>query len=203
MKIMYFCYTLIQMQKIELKIVGLSYSHSQSSAYALILGEVNGNRRLPIIVGGLEAQAIAIEVEKLKPARPLTHDLFKTFAETFDIEIQEVIINKFHEGIFYSILVCKKNDNIIEIDSRTSDAVAIALRFDSPIFTYESIMSVGGIILDPDNDLTEQFEEATVEDNEFFGMGIHELDTLLLKAIEKEDYERASLIRDEIKKKKE
>ena len=203
MKIMYFCYTLIQMQKIELKIVGLSYSHSQSSAYALILGEVNGNRRLPIIVGGLEAQAIAIEVEKLKPARPLTHDLFKTFAETFDIEIQEVIINKFHEGIFYSILVCKKNDNIIEIDSRTSDAVAIALRFDSPIFTYESIMSVGGIILDPDNDLTEQFEEATVEDNEFFGMGIRELDTLLLKAIEKEDYERASLIRDEIKKKKE
>ncbi len=203
MKIMYFCYTLIQMQKIELKIVGLSYSHSQSSAYALILGEVNGNRRLPIIVGGLEAQAIAIEVEKLKPARPLTHDLFKTFAETFDIEIQEVIINKFHEGIFYSILVCKKNDNIIEIDSRTSDAVAIALRFDSPIFTYESIMSVGGIILDPDNDLTEQLEEATVEDNEFFGMGIRELDTLLLKAIEKEDYERASLIRDEIKKKKE
>lgn len=191
------------MQKIELKIVGLSYSHSQSSAYALILGEVNGNRRLPIIVGGLEAQAIAIEVEKLKPARPLTHDLFKTFAETFDIEIQEVIINKFHEGIFYSILVCKKNDNIIEIDSRTSDAVAIALRFDSPIFTYESIMSVGGIILDPDNDLTEQVEEATVEDNEFFGMGIRELDTLLLKAIEKEDYERASLIRDEIKKKKE
>jgi len=133
------------MQKIELKIVGLSYSHSQSSAYALILGEASGNRRLPIIVGGLEAQAIAIEVEKLKPARPLTHDLFKTFAETFDIEIREVVINKFHEGIFYSILVCDKDGETIEIDSRTSDAVAIALRFDSPIYTYESIMSVGGI----------------------------------------------------------
>lgn len=190
------------MQKIELKIVGLSYSHSQSSAYALILGEVNGNRRLPIIVGGLEAQAIAIEVEKLKPARPLTHDLFKTFAETFDIEIREVIINKFNEGIFYSILVCEKNGNVIEIDSRTSDAVAIALRFDSPIFTYESIMSVGGIILDPENEIEDPTEEASDVANEFFGMSVRELDTFLLKAIEKEDYERASVIRDEIKKRK-
>lgn len=190
------------MQKIELKIVGLSYSHSQSSAYALILGEVNGNRRLPIIVGGLEAQAIAIEVEKLKPARPLTHDLFKTFAETYDIEIREVIINKFHEGIFYSILVCEKNGNVIEIDSRTSDAVAIALRFNSPIFTYESIMSVGGIILDPENETIEQTEEASDMENEFFGISVRELDNLLLKAIEKEDYERASVIRDEIKKRK-
>lgn len=190
------------MQKIELKIVGLSYSHSQSSAYALILGELNGNRRLPIIVGGLEAQAIAIEVEKLKPARPLTHDLFKTFAETFDIEILEVIINKFHEGIFYSILVCEKNGEIIEIDSRTSDAVAIALRFNSPIFTYESIMSVGGIILDPDDETIEHAMEQTVEENEFSTLNLGELDELLLKAIEHEDYERASVIRDEITKRK-
>ncbi len=190
------------MQKIELKIVGLSYSHSQSSAYALILGELNGNRRLPIIVGGLEAQAIAIEVEKLKPARPLTHDLFKTFAETFDIEILEVIINKFHEGIFYSILVCEKNGEIIEIDSRTSDAVAIALRFNSPIFTYESIMSVGGIILDPEDETIEQEIKQPIEENEFSNLNLSELDELLLKAIEHEDYERASVIRDEIAKRK-
>ncbi|MBN2891114.1 MAG: bifunctional nuclease family protein [Bacteroidales bacterium] len=190
------------MQKIELKIVGLSYSHSQSSAYALILGEVNGNRRLPIIVGGLEAQAIAIEVEKLKPARPLTHDLFKTFAETFDIKIKEVIINKFHEGIFYSILVCSKNGENIEIDSRTSDAVAIALRFNSPIYTYESIMAVGGIILEPDEDAIEHTTEHEDEENEFFDLSNAELDELLLKTIEKEDYERASLIRDEIKRRK-
>lgn len=190
------------MQKIELKIVGLSYSHSQSSAYALILGETPGNRRLPIIVGGLEAQAIAIEVEKLKPARPLTHDLFKTFAETFDIEIREVIINKFQEGIFYSILVCEKNGDIIEIDSRTSDAVAIALRFNSPIYTYESIMSVGGIILDPDEEAEEQNDNIIKEETEFSKLNSEELDDQLLKAIEKEDYERASIIRDEILKRK-
>jgi hypothetical protein len=190
------------MQKIELKIVGLSYSHSQSSAYALILGETTGNRRLPIIVGGLEAQAIAIEVEKLKPARPLTHDLFKTFAETFDIEIREVIINKFQEGIFYSILVCEKNGDIIEIDSRTSDAVAIALRFNSPIYTYESIMSVGGIILDPDDEAEEHAADKVYEENEFSDINTTDLDDQLLKAIENEDYERASIIRDEIFKRK-
>ncbi len=190
------------MQKIELKIVGLSYSHSQSSAYALILGEVNGNRRLPIIVGGLEAQAIAIEVEKLKPARPLTHDLFKTFAETFDIEIREVIINKFQEGIFYSILVCDKNGETIEIDSRTSDAVAIALRFNSPIYTYESIMSVGGIILDPKDEALEQTVDRPFEESEFSDLNATDLDDQLLKAIENEDYERASIIRDEILRRK-
>ena len=190
------------MQKIELKIVGLSYSHSQSSAYALILGEVNGNRRLPIIVGGLEAQAIAIEVEKLKPARPLTHDLFKTFAETFDIEIREVIINKFQEGIFYSILVCDKDGEIIELDSRTSDAVAIALRFNSPIYTYESIMSVGGIILDPEDEAVEQTIDRPFEESEFSDLNPTDLDDQLLKAIENEDYERASIIRDEINKRK-
>jgi bifunctional DNase/RNase len=192
------------MEKIELKIVGLSYSHSQSSAYALILGEVKGNRRLPIIVGGLEAQAIAIEVEKLKPARPLTHDLFKTFAETFEIEIREVIISKFHEGIFYSVLVCEKNGSIIEIDSRTSDAVAIALRFNSPIYTYESIMSVGGIILDPEAEaesLKPEIERID-DDTEFSTLNFEELDELLLKAIEEENYERASVIRDEIQRRK-
>ncbi|RLD39634.1 MAG: hypothetical protein DRI74_00210 [Bacteroidetes bacterium] len=190
------------MQKIELKIVGLSYSHSQSSAYALILGEVNGNRRLPIIVGGLEAQAIAIEVEKLKPARPLTHDLFKTFAETFDIEIKEVIINKFQEGIFYSILVCEKDRETVELDSRTSDAVAIALRFNSPIYTYESIMSVGGIVLDPGEENKKISKEQGTDDSEFIDLSISNLNDLLLKAIEDENYERASIIRDEINRRK-
>ena len=196
------CKIKFRMQKIELKIVGLSYSHSQSSAYALILGEVNGNRRLPIIVGGLEAQAIAIEVEKLKPARPLTHDLFKTFAETFDIEIKEVVINKFQEGIFYSILVCEKDGETVELDSRTSDAVAIALRFNSPIYTYESIMSVGGIVLDPDEENKKISKEQGTDDSEFIDLSISNLNDLLLKAIEDENYERASIIRDEINKRK-
>ena len=196
------CKIKFRMQKIELKIVGLSYSHSQSSAYALILGEVNGNRRLPIIVGGLEAQAIAIEVEKLKPARPLTHDLFKTFAETFDIEIKEVIINKFQEGIFYSILVCEKDRETVELDSRTSDAVAIALRFNSPIYTYESIMSVGGIVLDPGEENKKISKEQGTDDSEFIDLSISNLNDLLLKAIEDENYERASIIRDEINRRK-
>ncbi|MBN2237358.1 MAG: bifunctional nuclease family protein [Bacteroidales bacterium] len=192
------------MQKIELKIVGLSYSHSQSSAYALILGEVRGNRRLPIIVGGLEAQAIAIEVEKLKPARPLTHDLFKTFAENFDITVKEVIINKFQEGIFYSILVCEKNGKLIEIDSRTSDAVAIALRFNRPIYTFENIMSVGGVILDQDDQEIEILEEedVDVDVSAFSNLENTALEDLLRSAIEEENYERASEIRDELKKRK-
>jgi bifunctional DNase/RNase len=186
------------MQKIELKIVGLSYSHSQSSAYALILGEVKGNRRLPIIVGGLEAQSIAVEVEKLKPARPLTHDLFKAFAENFGISVREVIINKFFEGIFYSLLICEKDGKIIEIDSRTSDAVAIALRFNSPIFTYESVMSIGGITLEGEKD--EDPLSSELEESEFSTYSVSELDDLLHKAIEQENYERASTIRDLIKK---
>jgi len=189
------------MNKIELKIFGLSYSHSQSSAYALILSEKNGKRRLPIIVGGLEAQAIAIEVEKMKPVRPLTHDLFKNFAQHFNIEVKEIIINKFLEGIFYAVLVCSDGEREIEIDSRTSDAVAIALRFQCPIFTYEKVMAVAGVIMDVESDST---EEKIVEDphNELEQFTIAELQTMLEKAIENEDYEKASIIRDEIKKKK-
>ncbi|OYT16972.1 MAG: hypothetical protein B7C24_05070 [Bacteroidetes bacterium 4572_77] len=192
------------MRKIELKIAGLSYSHSQSTAYALILEERNGNRRLPIIVGGLEAQAIAIEVEKMKPARPLTHDLFKTFAETFNIEIKEIIINKFHEGIFYSALVCQDGRNEIEIDSRTSDAVAIALRFNCPIFTYEKVMAVAGVIMEIEGEQKEIPEELEDKENisEFTHLEISELEELLKLAINKENYERASVIRDEINKRK-
>ncbi|NOR88525.1 MAG: hypothetical protein GQ527_13045 [Bacteroidales bacterium] len=187
------------MQKIELKIFGLSYSHSQSSAYALILGEKNGNRRLPIIVGGLEAQAIAIEVEKMKPARPLTHDLFKTFAETYNIQVNEIIINKFQEGIFYSVLICYDGHTEIEIDSRTSDAVAIALRFNCPIYTYEHVMAVAGVIMDSDDQHTES-EPIEANENEFANLNISELKEILSQAIENENYEKASIIRDEIKK---
>ena len=191
------------MQKIELKIYGLSYSHSQSAAYALILDEKKGKRRLPIIVGGLEAQAIAIEVENMKPARPLTHDLFKTFAETYNIKVKEVIISKFHEGIFYSVLVCDDGINQIEIDSRTSDAVAIALRFNCPIYTYEQVMASAGVLMDPEDDEilspAESFEQ---EENELSHLSLKELNEMLQQAIENEDYEKASLIRDEIQKHK-
>lgn len=192
------------MQKIELKIYGLSYSHSQSAAYALILDEKKGKRRLPIIVGGLEAQAIAIEVENMKPARPLTHDLFKTFAETYNVQVKEVIINKFHEGIFYSVLVCDDGINQIELDSRTSDAVAIALRFNCPIYTYEQVMASAGVIMDDqeaDGDLNpaEPFEK---EDSEMSHLNLKELNQMLQEAIENEDYEKASMLRDEIQKHK-
>lgn len=187
------------MQKIELKIFGLSYSHSQSTAYALILGEKDGHRRLPIIVGGLEAQAIAIEVEKMKPARPLTHDLFKTFAETYNIEIKEIIINKFQEGIFYSVLICWDGHHEIEIDSRTSDAVAIALRFNCPIYTYENVMAVAGVVMDMDENKPES-EPIEASENEFSNLDLSKLKEALHQAIENEDYEKASIIRDEIKK---
>jgi bifunctional DNase/RNase len=187
------------MQKIELKIFGLSYSHSQSSAYALILGEKNGNRRLPIIVGGLEAQAIAIEVEKMKPARPLTHDLFKAFADIYRVEVKEIIINKFIEGIFYSVLVCDNGHQEVEIDSRTSDAVAIALRFNCPIYTYEQVMSVAGVIMDVEEELNAgEVEES--EYNEFGNFNLSELQDELNRAVENEEYERASIIRDEMNK---
>lgn len=199
---MYICFALEKvMQKIELKIYGLSYSHSQSAAYALILDEKDGKRRLPIIVGGLEAQAIAIEVEKMKPARPLTHDLFKSFAEIYHVDITEVIINKFHEGVFYSVLVCNDGKGEIEIDSRTSDAVAIALRFNCPIFTYEHVMATAGVIMDKEahDDDSESFAS---NENEFANLNQIELEKELQLAIEKEEYEKASLIRDELKKRK-
>lgn len=190
------------MQKIELKIFGLSYSHSQSSAYALILDEKKGNRRLPIIVGGLEAQAIAIEVEKMKPARPLTHDLFKTFAETYGVSIKEVVINKFHEGIFYSSLVCFDGSNEIELDSRTSDAVAIALRFDCPIYTYETVMANAGVVMDIEDEMELEIESFEEDENELEILNLKELKESLQKAIENEEYEKASLIRDEIDRRK-
>src|ERR1700733_14536731 len=136
------------MKKIKLDIVGLSYSQTQSGAYALVLGETKGKRRLPIIIGGFEAQAIAIELEKMTPSRPLTHDLFKSFAEAFNISVKEVIIYNLVEGVFFAKLICDNGEKEIEIDTRTSDAIAIAVLFQCPIFTYEFILSSAGIVLE-------------------------------------------------------
>ena len=191
------------MEKIKLEIVGLSYSQTQSGAYALILSEVGGNRRLPIIIGGFEAQAIAIELEKMVPTRPLTHDLFKNFAETFQIQIKEVIIYNLVEGIFFSKIICDRDGEIHEIDARTSDAVAIGVRFNCPVYTYETILSSAGILLDEgsiedDSLLTEVDEEEAPDTIE--SQSTAELEKQLNDAIDNEDYELASRIRDELKK---
>lgn len=193
------------MKKIKLEILGISYSQSQSGAYALILGETGEKRRLPIIIGSFEAQAIAIELENMKPSRPLTHDLFKNFAETFNIIINEVVIYKFSEGIFFAKLMCFDGDKEIEIDSRTSDAVALAVRFKCPIYTYESILKAAGIVLQDEaketapEDINEQKEPS---DGEFSQMNLKELKEMLSKAVSEEAYEKASKIRDEINRRK-
>lgn len=196
----------LHMEKIKLEIVGLSYSQTQSGAYALVLSEVNGNRRLPIIIGGFEAQAIAIELEKMVPTRPLTHDLFKNFATTFSIDVKEVIVYKLVEGIFYSKILCEQNGTVAEIDARTSDAIAIGVRFNCPVYTYESILSSAGILLDEsaleENDLlAESFDDAS-EENTIASLSKEDLESQLNQAIQDEDYELASRIRDEIKRRK-
>jgi bifunctional DNase/RNase len=200
------------MKKIKLDIIGLSYSQTQSGAYALVLGEEKGKRRLPIIIGGFEAQAIAIELEQMTPSRPLTHDLFKSFAVSFGIEVQEVIIYNLVEGIFFAKLVCGSGDKVLEIDARTSDAIAISVRFNCPIYTYEFILSTAGIILEegasmtevttPDQGSSSDDKKKGMKENELTQKNIEDLNTLLQSAIEEEDYEKASKIRDEIKKRK-
>ena len=191
------------MKKIKLEIIGMSYSQSQSGAYALILGEVKGDRRLPIIIGGFEAQSIAIELEKMKPSRPLTHDLLKSFADTFEITLKEVVINKFIEGVFHAELLCLDENGEHRIDARTSDAVALALRFHCPIYTYDKIMSAAGIIVD-DKKSEDQKETPVKEEGKssFTQNTTTELKELLQKSIDMEDYEKASKIRDEINKRK-
>lgn len=192
------------MVRIRLEIVGMSYSQSQSGAYALILGEIKGNRRLPIIIGGAEAQAIAVELERIKPTRPLTHDLFKSFADTYQIQLKEVIIDQFKQGVFHAKLVCVHNDTENLIDSRTSDAVALAIRFKCPIFTYERIMTEAGMVMDENASLSETMTTpAPASEGAGFGeFSMNELEEMLQKAVEQEDYEKASQIRDEIRKRK-
>ncbi|MBX7182888.1 MAG: DUF151 domain-containing protein [Bacteroidia bacterium] len=189
------------MKKIRLNVIGLQYSQTQTGAYALLLTEANGRRRLPIIIGGPEAQSIALELEKMTPSRPLTHDIFKTFAENFDIQLAEVIIYNLSEGVFFSKILFSNGEKEVEIDSRTSDAVALALRFGSPIFTYENILSSAGILIDPDSSdfgLMEE-EEDDAPGNEFSKIANDELEKMLQEALDDEEYERASKIRDELK----
>ncbi|PLX10857.1 MAG: hypothetical protein C0598_09570 [Marinilabiliales bacterium] len=193
------------MKRIRLEIVGMSYSQSQSGAYALVLGVPGESKRLPIIIGGFEAQSIAIELEKMKPTRPLTHDLFKNFALHFGIRVKEVVINKFDDGIFFSKLICVAHDGeISEIDSRTSDAVALSLRFNCPIFVEENVLDEAGIVLE-DGDASELEEEPT-ETGEgrvsYKDYLTSELKEMLEKAVTEENFEEASKIRDELNKRK-
>ncbi len=189
------------MKKVKLEIVGMSYSQSQSGAYALVLGVHGEKKRLPIIIGGFEAQAIAIELEKMKPTRPLTHDLFKNFALHFGIRLKEVVINNFVDGIFYSKLVCITNDgDLTELDSRTSDAVALALRFNCPIFAEAAVMEEAGIIMEEGDESVEVVEEPQRPETKYSDYLLPELEEMLANAVEKENFEEASKIRDEIKR---
>jgi uncharacterized protein len=194
-------------KKVKLEIVGLSYSQTQTGAYALVLGESKGKRRLPIIIGGFEAQAIAIELEKMTPSRPLTHDLFKSFAEGFDITVSEVLIYNLVEGIFFAKIICSNGEKDVEIDARTSDAIAVAVRFNCPINTYEFILSQAGIILD-DEAINAAGESGEIDDlveadvNDYLKKSTEELKQMLESALADEDYEKASRIRDEINNRK-
>jgi len=204
------------MSLVRLNIKGISYSQTQNGAYALILNEADGDRKLPIVIGAFEAQSIAIALEKeIRPPRPLTHDLFKNFSDRFDIVVKQVIIHKLVDGVFYSSLICER-DNIEEIiDARTSDAIALALRFQAPIFTYKNILDKAGIYLkvNPkkedeesedsilvDDILAEEIEAVTFEQEGYKEKTIDELNALLEEAVNNEDYEKAAKIRDEISK---
>jgi bifunctional DNase/RNase len=187
------------MEKVELRFLRITYSHTHAGAYALILSETEGDRRLPIIIGGVEAQAIAIQVENIKPARPLTHDLFKNVADTLGFQLKEVIINDLVEGIFHAKLVVEQNGNEVEIDARSSDAIALALRFECPIFTYEFILGAAGLKVD-EGEETEEAATADKPAKQPSSMSVEELQSMLQEALENEDYERASKLRDEIKR---
>ncbi|MBS1486297.1 MAG: bifunctional nuclease family protein [Bacteroidetes bacterium] len=198
-------------KKIKLEILGLSSSQSQTGSFALVLGETPGNRRLPIIIGMFEAQAIAIEIEKIMPNRPMTHDLFKSFASNFHFRVEEIIISDLKEGVFFAKIVCNDGLKKIDIDARPSDAIAIGLRFDSPMYTYESILAEAGIVL---TDQDEEEKEKVVKPEktkikkepikrsgeDFKTFSTDKLRDLLKEAIDKEDYERAAKIRDELGK---
>ncbi|MBS4042454.1 MAG: bifunctional nuclease family protein [Chitinophagaceae bacterium] len=195
------------MKKIELEIVALSHSITTSSSYAVVLGEMNGTRRLPIVIGSFEAQAIAVALENVKPSRPLTHDLIKNFMGAFGVELQEILISDLQEGIFYSKLVCYTENDTIEIDSRTSDALALAVRFNCPIYIYENILEASGITVE-EQEGTEKIESIAVEEKEkpledsLVNMSLSELQHYLETVLEKEDYLKAISIRDEINRRK-
>ena len=198
------------MKKIELEIVALSHSITQTHSYAVVLGEVNGLRRLPIVIGGFEAQAIAVALERMQPSRPLTHDLMKNFMMAFNVELHEIVINDLQEGIFYSKLLCSTDHDTVEIDSRTSDALALAVRFGCPIYTYENILESAGILMEDEEKKKE--EEVSVssssvsttgeEKDDLKSLSIDELQTLLNEVLEQEDYIRAIAIRDELSNRK-
>lgn len=203
------------MKLIQLDIKGISYSETQSGTYALILSETKGDRKLPIVIGGFEAQAIAIALDKdIKPARPLTHDLFKAFAQRFEIIVKQVIIHKLVDGVFYSSLICEQNKIEEIIDARTSDAIAMALRFNAPIYTYDSILTRAGFAstVPPDNpkeedqawtkEWTEAAAKKTELPNSLKHISISKLKTLLKKFVAAEDYEKAAIIRDELGRRK-
>jgi hypothetical protein len=190
------------MKKIELEIVAISQSITQNQSYAVVLGETDGLRKLPIVIGGFEAQAIAVALENMQPARPLTHDLIKNIFGNFQIELHEVIISNLHEGIFYAKLVCTNQYETVEIDSRTSDAIALAVRTGCPIYTYENILDSAGILMEerPSGDMTDIEEVPTIHSaNDIKNMSTTDLEQLLQEVLEQEDYIKAAAIRDELK----
>jgi bifunctional DNase/RNase len=198
-----------RVKKIKLEILGLSSSQSQTGSFALVLGEVSANRRLPIIIGMFEAQAIAIEIEKIVPNRPMTHDLFKSFSNEFHFQVEEIIISDLKEGVFFAKIVCSDGLKKTEIDARPSDAIAIGLRFDATIYTYESILAEAGIVL-TDEDEEEKNDtkpekakpkkESSKKSDDFKNVNVDKLKEMLKDALDKEDYEKAAKIRDELGK---
>jgi bifunctional DNase/RNase len=198
--------------KIKLEILGLSSSQSQTGSFALVLGEEGGNRRLPIIIGMFEAQAIAIEIEKIVPNRPMTHDLFKSFAASFHFEVEEILISDLKEGVFYAKIICTDGRSKVEIDSRPSDAIAIGLRFNVPIYTVESIMSEAGILLSdisteessaeniPTEKKVRKPKQTKEKDTKIENLSNEQLKTMLEEALKNEDYENAARLRDELNK---
>ena len=203
----------MSVKKIKLEILGLSSSQSQTGSFALVLGETDGKRRLPIIIGMFEAQAIAIEIEKIIPNRPMTHDLFKSFANTFHFHVEEIVISDLKEGVFFAKIICTDGLKKTELDARPSDAIAIGIRFDAPIFTYENILAEAGIVLTDEEEDEEKEKTETKPDtkvkakkdvpkkgDDFKNYSVEKLKELLKDAINKEDYERAAKLRDELSK---
>lgn len=195
------------MNKIELRIMAISRSVTQSNNYAVVLGEVSGARRLPVIIGSFEAQAIAVAIEGMEGPRPMTHDLFKNTLQTMNAELTEVIINNLQEGIFFARLVFLQNGEIIEVDSRTSDALALATRFECPVYTYEFILETAGVVLEGDEEDADDYEQAAANqegapEDKLSTYTVGELEQILDEVLGEENYERAAQIRDEINRRK-